>query len=154
MKTIILLAILSLPAGILAQNALLNTAVYTSNASPSNNPKADSSSRYVVDGNNPASIKITRNADAFSFPQKRELSVYPNPAIADTKAVFSSNNNGAKYTLALYTADGKPLWQKTGLTVKGTNTVVFNVTNLATGNYYLQLFAENRKAITGLIKLK
>jgi hypothetical protein len=113
----------------------------------------DSSNRLVVTGANPAGIKVSSSVDRFAFPRPSMLSVYPNPAVADTRAVFSSSENGIKYYLSMISLEGKQLLQKSGTTVKGTNVINLDMSAYPMGSYFLQLFVGNRKETAQFLKV-
>jgi hypothetical protein len=150
----LLLLLISIPCSLKAQKSspggIYNTTSFQSPA----NTTADSSNRLVVAGANPAGIKISRNVARFEFPQQSLLSVYPNPAVSDARAVFSSNEYGLNYYFSLVSLEGRALFQKSGTTVKGTNVINFNMSAYPTGSYFLQLFVGNRKETAQFLKVQ
>jgi hypothetical protein len=97
-------------------------------------------------------LKISRTNEMFEFPRQVAFNVYPNPVVSDTRAVFTSQENGLQYQLYMVSADGKPLLRKTGTTVNGTNTINLNMSSYPTGAYNLQLIIGNRREIIRVIK--
>jgi hypothetical protein len=148
-----LLLVLLIPLGLLSQDRSFDGIYSTTEYRTAGSRITDSSTRLVVAGNNPAGIKISKVSDRYSFPQQLTLNVYPNPAISDTRAVFSSNEFGLKYSVSVISLEGKPLMQKTGTTVKGTNIVNFSMSPYPTGSYFLQLFVGTRKETAQFLKV-
>ena len=97
-------------------------------------------------------IKVQRQGQQYNFPQQSVLSVYPNPALSDSRAVFSSRETGMPYILYMVSLDGKPLLKLTGSTVRGTNIIHLNMSPYPMGTYFLQLMVGERREIVQLIK--
>lgn len=97
-------------------------------------------------------VKIFSTKEMFEFPRQVAFNVYPNPVVSDTRAVFTSKENGLQYQLYMVSVDGKPLLRKTGTTVNGTNIINLNMNTYPTGAYNLQLIIGNRREIIRVIK--
>ena len=97
-------------------------------------------------------VKISRTDEMSEFPRQVAFNVYPNPVISDTRAIFTSQENGLQYQVYMVSVDGKPLLRKTGTTVNGTNTINLNMSSYPTGTYNLQLIIGNRREIIRVIK--
>ena len=114
----------------------------------------NSNDRLVTTGSYASDIKVSRTVEKSGFPLQQELKVYPNPVVSDTRALFSSQEFGQPYQLQVISLEGRSLFLRSGKTVKGTNTIQFNMSMYPTGSYYLQLFVGNRKEMVRFLKVE
>src|SRR5436190_14660296 len=103
-------------------------------------------------GSNTEDLKFSTFPRTSKLQQWAPMNVFPNPAISEAKIVFNSYVNGMEYNLVMLSNDGKPVLEKKGSTVYGTNIVKLDVHGFPTGFYYIQLTTKNGRQIMKLAK--
>ena len=152
MKHVLLLLFL-IPCGLFAQDRWSDGLYSTPNIRTVNNASAtnkNDGARTIA--TYPPDLKISRTSNTFEFPNQASLSVSPNPAISNTRAVFASQQNGLQYQLYMVSIDGKPLLRKSGTTVTGTNIINLDMSSYPMGTYYLQLTVGERRELIPFVK--
>jgi hypothetical protein len=86
-----------------------------------------------------ANTKLSLLQEDFEFPKQVSFSVYPNPAVTNPRAVFTSRQNGLDYDLMMFSLDGVALTEQKGKTVVGTNIIDLEMSGYPMGAYYLRL---------------
>ena len=152
MKKIILLIFL-IPCCLLAQDRLTDGIYSSPNFLVKNTASNIQNQTTLISSSNRSDIKLSMAGSAYEFPRQAALNVYPNPAVSDARAVFTSKENGITYTLQMISQEGRSLLQQKGTTVKGNNLIQLNMSSYPTGTYYLQLFVGNRKETVSFMKL-
>lgn len=96
------------------------------------------------------SLAASNNEDN-SVAVKNGIILYPNPAGAVATVQFSSKV-AAKYTITVYDAQDKVLEVKSGMSVKGTNTIKLNTAKYAKGTYFITVIdKENGRRVKPLV---
>jgi hypothetical protein len=153
MKKIILL-LSFIPATVMAQEGLSDGIYSSPNCLVVKTATiASQNQTAVLLGNTRSDIKLSMTSSAYEFPKQAALNVYPNPAVSDVRAVFTSRENGLSYTLQMVSQEGRSLLQRKGLTVIGNNLVQLDMSSYPTGTYYLQLFVGNGKETVRFLKV-
>jgi len=79
------------------------------------------------------------------------IGIFPNPASDNTSFVFNASEKG-NAVITVLSIDGKVVMSKQVDVVSGENTVQFNVNNLSTGNYIVEVRINNSVMTGKLIK--
>lgn len=142
-----------LPAALFAQDrwndGIYSTPYIRTIKSPATETKSNDPRIIIPYGSD---IKVSRTNNLPSLPGQANFNVFPNPAMADTRVVFSSRETGLTYHLYMVSMDGKPLLQKSGTTITGVNTVNLDMSSYPMGTYLLQLIIADRKEMIRLVK--
>ena len=116
---------------------------------------------YNVTVHNSVATKLTLYSDTINYTagnnviaskmnNNSAISVYPNPAKTNATISFSADG---KYSIIVTDITGKILQTKTGVAIKGSNTIQLDVSNYASGMYLITIADEkNRKQTIRLSK--
>ena len=77
-----------------------------------------------------------------------KLSLYPNPSPGNLIITYNCDNAG-KIQLRIYDINGRILFNKTEIPVKGINTFHLNLFNFVSGTYFFEL---NNSCIQNMVK--